>query len=135
MRGRLPGDARCVEIDRILGLLHLVENAGGSADPAYHLNGQWHEELRAALSMGLAELRGGFVALTPDGEAALAGDRRALREAVLRSPALRDTAGRLRAARTLGTGDPEISCAAAWLVAAGLAAWDPDAGLVWDPEP
>jgi hypothetical protein len=85
--------------------------------------------------MGLAELRGGFVALTPDGEAALAGDRRALREAVLRSPALREAIGRLRAARILGTGDPEVSCAAAWLVAAGLAAWDPDAGLVWDPAP
>jgi len=42
---------------------------------------------------------------------------------------------RLRAARTLATGDPEVSCAAAWLVAAGLAAWDPDAGLVWDPVP
>jgi len=131
----LPGDAHCVEIDRVLGLLHVVENVGGPVDPAYHLNGQWHEELRVALSMGLAELRGGLIALTPDGEAALAGDRRALREAVLRFPALRNAAGRLRAARTLGTGDPEISCEAAWLVAAGLAAWDPDAGLIWDPAP
>ena len=131
----MPGDSRCVEIDRVLGLLHLVESVGGAADPVYHLNGQWHEEVRAALSMGLAELRGGLVALTPDGEAALAGDVRALREAVLRSPALRDVIARLRAARVLGTGDPEVACAAAWLVAAGLAAWDPDAGLVWDPDP
>jgi hypothetical protein len=131
----LRDDARCVDIDRVLGLLHVIEGVGGAADPAYHLNGQWHEEVRAALSMGLAELRGGFVALTPDGEAALAGDRRALREAVLRSPALRVVVARLRAARVLGTGDPEVACAAAWLVAAGLATWNPDAGLIWDPEP
>jgi hypothetical protein len=131
----LADDARCVDIDRILGLLHVIEGVGGAADPAYHLNGQWHEEVRAALSMGLAELRGSLVALTPDGEAALTGDVRALREAVLRSPELRDVIARLRAARILRTGDPVISCAAAWLVAAGLASWDPDAGLIWDPDP
>jgi len=38
--------------------------------------------------------------------------------------------GRLRTVWILATGDPETSCAAEWLVAAGLMAWDPDMGLI-----